>query len=108
MNIPKCEDRVRKLLIRKPALRDDPTALILSFWWLEVGGSEDMSGLVLFRTIINNNHTKAESITRCSRKLQELYPELRGEKYLERQRHQETVKAQLAEMEDMANSIKLK
>lgn len=47
------------------------------------------------KLIATGKLSKPESIRRTRQKLQEMYPELRGKNYRERQRHQKQVKSEI-------------
>ena len=78
---------VRALLEQKPETRDDDKKLMANLWAMMVGidNMKVNSGLWLLRQYVNGDLPNPDSITRCRRKLQEEFPHLRGERYLERQ-----------------------
>lgn len=79
---------VKEILEKYPNTRDNNWDLILIYRWVKCGEFDDYQKTILdfveqLRTI------NVESLTRAKRKVQELYPELRGEKRKERERRQE-------------------
>ncbi len=74
--VSKYENLVHCILIRREGTRSDDK--LLYFWVLrEEGFNTDIS---LEHFLIGNNYPNYDSITRCRRKLQEKYPELRPAK----------------------------
>lgn len=79
---------VKEILENYPNTRDNNWDLILIYRWVKCGMFDDYTQNIWdfveqLRTI------NVESLTRAKRKVQELYPELRGEKRKERERRQE-------------------
>ena len=76
---------VHKLLKTSEKARDDDKFIVCCFWKKE---SQKLN-LETVSDLLNAYHqgrlTNHDSVTRARRKLQELYPELRGSKYEERQ-----------------------
>lgn len=76
---------VKKVLVGSLKARDDDRFINCTIWNKEC----DELGLDTRKEFLNAYYkgrlTNHDSITRCRRKLQEMYPELRGEKYEERQ-----------------------
>ena len=69
----KLYDKIKKLLIEYPELRNSDKKLLWCVW--------NMSGFVIENNISRENFYRAnsaESITRARRKVQELHPELGG------------------------------
>ena len=81
-------DRVKKLLIDKPHLRDSDNKLIASVWYLELGKInkvENMGGMEVLKSLADGKLSSSESIRRSRQKLQEELPDLRGKTYKRRQ-----------------------
>ena len=85
----KTKEKVREMLSRKPALRDNDYKLQSNVWWLELKDKgHDIYELAVgdfLYMYANGEFTNAESIRRSRAKLQEQEPELRGENYKRRQ-----------------------
>ena len=81
------------------SVRDNDNKLIAMIWHklLEKGGinSKEITGWNLLTHLSKGDLPTPESITRCRRKLQELYPALRGTTWEERHKKQKEVKAEL-------------
>lgn len=86
-------DRVQSLLEKHPRLRDDDNKLVANFWFNEVGETKDF-----LKNYAAGNITPADSITRARRKLQELHPHLRGEKYNERHKEEKKVRKSIVNL----------
>ena len=79
--------KVRQLLERYKTARDSDSFLLSKFW-----ASECSSPNVYYNfleLLQDDKFTSAESITRARRKVQELYPELRGDNYKKRKKELE-------------------
>ncbi len=95
MNIKDKQNTIYELLKSDPTLRDNDNKLLAGLWELEFA----FNGLDInqfsasgFLDLLEDGHfSKPEAITRCRRKLQELHPELRGQKYYQRHQHQTEV-----------------
>jgi hypothetical protein len=76
---------VHSLLTNSKKAREDDKFIVCCFWKKEcsVLGITDVSGLL--NAYHQGKLTNHDSVTRARRKLQELYPELRGENYEQRQ-----------------------
>jgi len=89
--------KITALLEEYAHLRDDDTELINAIWRSEMYekyGDPDYHTLEYFFTI-HQFLTKADSITRWRRRLQQLNPHLRGKLYEKRNQRQEDVKDEL-------------
>ncbi len=84
MKILDCEEIVKAMLHRKAVYRDDYRKLISAVWWHQIGNDKQMTALQLLNKLTNKEIHHPESIMRARRKIQEKYPELRGETYKER------------------------
>lgn len=81
-------DNIRELLTKMPSMRDSDLKLITYIWYKEALELDyDFKTLLAldFLTLLRNDEfTSSESIRRCRQKVQELYPETRGNKYSHR------------------------
>tara|TARA_R100001594_G_C4036815_1_gene262382 strand:+ start:1308 stop:1625 length:318 start_codon:yes stop_codon:yes gene_type:complete len=78
--------------------RDDDHILAGAVWIRELGGShiaKEMGLWEFMRLFMSHELANFESIVRCRRKVQELDPGLRGEKYEYRHKRQNDVKEEL-------------
>jgi hypothetical protein len=91
----KIKDRVEKLLREKPHLRDCDEALMANIWYHEAT-SRDINTMYGFLDAYSKGLlTNGESVRRIRQKLQEVHPELRGDKYNLRHDHEVTIKKEL-------------
>lgn len=96
MNLKKTKERVRRLLENLPDLRDNDNALVANIWWNDYKKIPNNGEVLGFLTLMSKGRlSNFESIRRCRQKLQELYPELRGDKYHERHKEAEVVREYL-------------
>lgn len=91
------QETVESMLENDPKARDSDMRLISLIWHSELGVLKDKC-MPLLKLIAYSKVTNFESISRCRRKLQELQPDLRGKKYLERHKKQEEIKDDLERM----------
>ena len=93
------KSEVESLLRKHPALADEPTRLafnVLSRIAQRYTSSEDAETVNKGLKILNSIEIPAiESITRCSRKLQEEKPELRGRNYESRKQKAKQVREEM-------------
>ena len=85
-------DEVEKFLTRYPALRDNDEKLMANIWGTYIGNLEHYNGKDILRMLSNRELPSYESISRCRRKLQELHPLLRGEKWEKRHSRAEEIR----------------
>ena len=88
-------DEVEKFLTEYPVLRDNDRRLIVNLWTKRMGGSEIVDHLdpnEVMRLIASPELPSSESITRCRRKIQEKYPNLRGEVWYKRHQRAENIR----------------
>ena len=90
----KIQDIVEKSLHDDVRARDNDMRLTALIWHEELGVLRDKC-MPLLKLIAYNKVTNFESISRCRRKLQELHPDLRGDKYKARHDKQEEMKDDL-------------
>jgi hypothetical protein len=88
------KSKVEYLLRKTPHLRDSDNKLVATFWWHEMGKekTELMTGFDFLDTLSRGKLSSSISIVRVRRKLQEQYPELRGETYIDREKEAEEVR----------------
>ena len=91
------QETVESVLENDVKSRDNDMRLIALIWHKELG---DLKYLYypFLRKVAENKVTNFESISRCRRKLQEIQPNLRGEKYIERHKRQKEMKDDLERM----------
>ena len=81
----KTKETIKKLLINTPKLRDSDNKLIATMWFNEIKAKEldpyTISAYTFLKFYADSAVTNAETIRRVRAKLQEEYPELRGEAY---------------------------
>lgn len=98
--------KVADILVRYPSTKDNDRELIARYWKMQVEELEHIArgklqSLPYFTidsflaAFITGEFENPETIRRLRQKLQEQYPHLRGQKYLERHAHQEEVKKEL-------------
>ena len=98
--LKQAREQVQELLEKHPSLRDDHPRLVVNFWCKELDtfGVELTSEIKEVLTLITNNLTSSETITRTSRLLQETVPELQGRDWKKRQAHTKKVKTEIKEL----------
>jgi len=92
MRPSKIADRVYKLLLNYPHLRNDDNKLIANIWHQD---STKIGSSNILELYANKKLTNAESIRRSRQKLQEENSELRGESWYARHNEVEVVKEDL-------------
>ena len=90
----KIQEIVEKSLQDDVRARDNDMRLTALIWHKELGVLRDKC-MPLLELIAYNKVTNFESIRRCRRKLQELHPDLRGDKYKARHDKQREMKDDL-------------
>jgi len=88
---------VEKLLENDKKSRDNDAYLVAHIWWNQTPNIKTKGDFLELMAM--GRIASYESISRCRRKLQELHPELRGEKYEARHQKQKEVKQKLREMD---------
>ena len=98
--LKQAREQVQDLLEKHPSLRDDHPRLVVNFWCKELDafGIKLTSEIKEVLTLITNNLTSSETITRTSRLLQETTPELQGRDWKKRQAHTKKVKTEIKEI----------
>lgn len=85
---------VTRWLKDSPSTRDDDALLCATIWWFEAQ-YQNMVELSINQFLFEYSRgtfTPAETITRSRRKVQEMHPELRGNKYKARKEASKTFK----------------
>lgn len=95
----KIHDQVFELLLKYPHLRDDDEALVSNIWFQELADMDmdanEINAYGFLRLYSTKKITRADTITRARRRVQEENELLRGETYNQRQKSQSDVKKQL-------------
>jgi len=100
-------DEVEKYLRKHKVLRDSDDRLMANIWAQYIGHIEFLNAKDILSMLSRSELPSYESISRCRRKLQEEFPELRGEKWLKR--HNKTskdVKIEIKQIKSAMNQIK--
>ena len=95
---------VERQLRDKPELRDSDSKLVARIWYNHIENRSpvpvsNMSAIDLLIAIGNGELVGWSSITRVRRKIQEMYPELRGKKYQKRQESRKVYIKEIKEFE---------
>ena len=88
-------DDVEKFLTKYPPLRDDDERLMANIWMSHIGNLEMKNGRDILHMLATHKLPSYESVSRCRRKIQQINPELRGEKWTERQRRAKKIKKEI-------------
>jgi hypothetical protein len=101
--IPELQELVMGLLQKDKRLRNSDKKLSSRIWTMQIGSLEKVKDMTAYDFLVmyvddNSVLYSQESIGRCRRKLQELYPELRGENYKEKQAEQGVVITEIRNM----------
>lgn len=83
--LKKIEDKVKDILERYPATKDDDIILFAEYCKLYF---PQICNIPFYQALYITGLPSYESVSRARRKLQEKYPELRGTKYHKRQETQ--------------------
>tara|TARA_Y100000593_G_scaffold95130_1_gene200443 strand:- start:13973 stop:14290 length:318 start_codon:yes stop_codon:yes gene_type:complete len=99
MKIRNTEDKVKAMLQKHPETRDNDQKLVSFVWAYFIGFDrcKEMTAWELLTMISRKELPNIVSIWRCRQKLQEHLPELRGEKWEERQKHSKKTKEEIKE-----------
>lgn len=87
--IESISDTVRVVLMVIPETRDNDKLLMVHVWYRQNERLSDTTFRKFAVDFVEGRYADTESIRRSRQKLQELYPELRGEKYKARQEEEE-------------------
>ena len=88
-------DEVHSFLINHPVLRDSDERLTANIWSkaiLPPHNLDNVSAKGLLTKLSEGKLPSYESISRCRRKLQELYPDLRGDKWYKRHKRADNIR----------------
>ena len=88
-------DDVEKFLTKYPPLRDDDERLMANIWMSHIGNLEIKNGRDILHMLAKHQLPSYESVSRCRRKIQELKPKLRGEKWIERQKRAKKIRKEI-------------
>ena len=91
----KIKPLVIKILTERLATRDDDN-LLLTILWQEQAKSKINTYIEFSDLLLRKQLTTPETVTRTRRKLQEMYPELRGFSYEKRKNAEKLVSKQLS------------
>ena len=94
----KTQNVVKRVLTNYPNTRDNDSALIM-LTLIDLGLYQNIS-LSDYLTEEQKNYPSFETITRCRRLLQTIYPELRGDKWKDRHDYSYDFKGQVKEIRD--------
>lgn len=76
---------VKQLLEMYPTYRDNDRKLVAHVWMMQVGGDRNMANIDLYsfmrQWVDNDEIVMPDTVTRARRKIQQIYPNLRGENY---------------------------
>ena len=91
-------NEVEKMLLRYPGLRDNDERLMANVWYKFIGDNTltYTSGFNVLSMLSKGKLPSYESVSRCRRKIQEINPELRGEKWAKRQSRAKKIKKEIA------------
>ena len=89
-------DEVTKLLTKYPSLRDNDERLMANVWKSHIGNLESKNAFDVLHMLSKHQLPSYESVSRCRRKIQQTNPELRGEKWTERQSRAKKIKKVIA------------
>ena len=89
-------DDVEKFLTKYPPLRDDDERLMANIWMSHIGNLEMKNAWDVLHMLAKHKLPSYESVSRCRRKIQQINPELRGEKWTERQKRAKKIRKEIA------------
>ena len=78
-------NEVKKLLTKYPSLRDNDDKLMANIWCNRIDNLDNETATNVLIMLAKRKLPSYESISRCRRKLQEDNPNLRGNKWIQRQ-----------------------
>ncbi len=93
-------ERVRKILTFNPECRDSDNKLMAIIWQEDLDNKDENTN-DFFLLLGANKLSSFESITRCRRKLQEQYHNLRGQKWMQRHEQECEVVQEIREMNQL-------
>ena len=89
-------DDVEKFLTKYPPLRDDDERLMANIWMSHIGNLEIKNGRDILHMLAKHQLPSYESVSRSRRKIQEIKPKLRGEKWVQRQERAKKIRKEIA------------
>ena len=93
---------VERLLIKYPILRDNDERLMANIWVNYIGKQENMDGPETWKDVMHllakGKLPSYESVSRCRRKIQELKPKLRGEKWIKRHKRAKNIRKEIVKI----------
>tara|TARA_Y100001938_G_scaffold55226_2_gene77044 strand:+ start:6232 stop:6579 length:348 start_codon:yes stop_codon:yes gene_type:complete len=101
---------VRGFITAKPELADSDVDLIYAIWGYQLKNSpkrrliDGLTARDLIKCWKEGEVSSPFNISRSRRKCQQHYPETRGEKYAEKQKHQEVIKQDVKRETNIASS----
>ena len=93
--IKNMQDKVAFMLRKYPELRDDDEKLVTNMWYEEMskwGSPESLPTTDFLALYQQKKISSADIITRARRKVQEQYPELRGQTWEERHKQSQKIR----------------
>ena len=90
-------DEVEKLLTKYPPLRDSDERLMANIWWKAIPNLGDVNGKDILSMLAKRELPSYESVSRCRRKIQEMHPSLRGNKWEDRHKRAEKIRSAIPE-----------
>ena len=86
---------VTKLLTKYPSLRDNDDKLMANIWCNRIDNLSNETATNVLIMLAKRKLPSYESISRCRRKIQELKPELRGNKWVQRQSRAKKIRKEI-------------
>jgi len=89
------KNEVRQFLVKYPVLRDSDERLMANIWVKHLGDFNKISVTDVLHMLAKGELPSYESISRSRRKIQEIYPHLRGEKWEERHKRAKIIRTEI-------------
>jgi len=89
-------DEVEDHITKYPSLRDNDERLMANIWNKYLGDITFLNCKDILKMLSKSELPSYESISRCRRKIQELKPHLRGEKWVQRQSRANKIRKEIA------------
>jgi len=96
--IENIKETVKELLLQFPETRDNDNKLLLKVWCLQnprLRTDHSFAFFLFGNDFANGLYADPESVRRTRQKLQEAYPNLRGEKYKMKMQHADYVRKEI-------------
>ena len=97
-------DEVETFITKYKVLRDSDDKLMANIWAKYIGNIEFLNAKDILTMLGKGNLPSYESISRCRRKLQQEFPELRGKKW--KTRHENIKKDVELEVKEITSAIR--